>query len=196
MSGYTYQPHTDQPTTFAPETSAPLAPIQPGSDSIDNYKPKKRIGWVIVVAVVLVAGIVGGIVLNNLPRPTASPTASQSPAVSYPTPSRTGGQAFEDATVSGYWKITNTVWGASGVQLTVEITVDTGLLHYAFYAYANDGSTQVDPVETAPTALVPGFAAPGDTIVGTLTFELTRQPMTLVMVSGSQTQLSALAVEG
>jgi len=163
---------------------------------MENYKPKKRLGWVIALVIILVVGISAGIFISMHQPPAAPSQSATARPTSYPTPSRTGGQAFADPTVTGYWKITSTQWSSTGVRLNVEITVDTGLLRYSFYAYANSDSTRLDPVTTSASDLLPGFAGPGDTVTGTLTFELTRQPMTLVLVSTSQPQLSALAVEG
>ena len=80
--------------------------------------------------------------------------------------------------------------------MTVEIIVDSGILYYAFYAYATNDLTQHDPIFTSPTDLLPGFAGPGDTVTGTITFELPRQPMTLIMVSRGEAQLSALPIDG
>ncbi|MCL2482134.1 MAG: hypothetical protein FWF43_01705 [Propionibacteriaceae bacterium] len=200
LSGYTYQPRepgqTSQPPPLSQTASEPLAPLTPPADSMENYKPKKRLGWVIALVIILVVGISAGIFISMHQPPAAPSQSATARPTSYPTPSRTGGQAFADPTVTGYWKITSTQWSSTGVRLNVEITVDTGLLRYSFYAYANSDSTRLDPVTTSASDLLPGFAGPGDTVTGTLTFELTRQPMTLVLVSTSQPQLSALAVEG
>jgi hypothetical protein len=82
------------------------------------------------------------------------------------------------------------------VQLTIEITVDSGTLFYTFYAYSGIDMDVLEPSQTSPSDLQPGFAGPGETVVGTLTFELDRQPMTLVMAGRGKTQLAALPVEG
>ena len=196
MAGYSYTPKTTTAPPIDPAASSPLISTPPPGDSIDNYRSKTNTAWIIVLVVLLVVGIAGVIVLNNLPRPEVTTTPTPPPPTTYSTESRTGGIAFEDATVSGYWRITETVWGTSGVRLTVEVMVDSGVLYYAFYAYASDDLTQHEPVTTSPMDLEPGFAGPGEKVSGTITFELPRQPMTLIMVSRGHNQLSALPVEG
>lgn len=196
MSGYTYQPgRTSAPPPLNPEASSPLIEGRPPSDSIDRYKPKKHLGWLIAGVAVVIIAIVGAVVLNSIPPPAQpTPTTSSRPTA-YPTPTRSGGVAFADSSTSGYWKITNTQWDSSSVRLTIEITVDSGTLYYDFYAYANNDLTTVAPTGN-PTDLRAGFVGPGQTVTGTLTFELPRQPMTLILLSSNQTQLSALPVEG
>jgi len=163
--------------------------------SIDDYKPKRNTLWFVLLGVVLILAISAGIIINNLPQ-TQQPTPSPStPYPTYATPTRTGGVAFADNNASGYWKITNTVWGVSGVQLTLEITVDSGTLYYDFYAY-DDASNVLEPVFTSNNDLQPGFITASSTVRGTLSFEVSRQPLTLIMSSSQQQQLSALPVSG
>jgi len=196
LSGYTYQPGREStPPPISPEASSPLLETFPPKDSIENYKPKRHLGWVIAGVAVVIVAIVVGIILNAIPAPV-EPEQSTSPRpTSYSTDSRKGGIAFADSTTSGYWKITNTSWDGPSVRLNIEITVDSGTLYYDFYAYASNDLTTVDPTST-PGDMRGGFARPGDTITGTLTFDVPRQPLTLIMISRNQTQLSALSVDG
>ena len=205
LEGYTYRPKlqtppdtppgTPPPPPPAPPPRPPLLRTQPTTDSITNYRPKRHLGWIIAVAAVLVLGLVGGLILNSLPQP--APTTSSTPRpTSYTSQTRTGGAAFSDGKVSGYWKITDTQWSATGVQLTLEITVDSGILYYAFFVYDEAGDNTYLPQSIAPTDLDPGFVGPNETVVGTLHFTLPRQPLTLIMQSRSQIQLSGLPVSG
>ena len=205
MSGYTYDPAAaqaryNQRVDAAAQPYQPLdipltpaGPVQP--DSIANYRPKRHIGWYIVIGAVLVVAIVVGLVLNNLAAPTA-PTPT--PSATQPTVSdtRTGGLPFDDGgRVSGYWRITRSVWTADSVTLTVEVEVDAGTLHYEFYAYDNVAGATLQPIYSAPDALVPGFLGPGQSITGSLTFASTHRQMTLILASDdAYTQLSALTV--
>jgi len=196
LSGYTYQPGPDTaPPPLNPDALEPLNGAQPPMDSIENYKPKKHLGWLIAGVGIVIVAIIGGLILNNLPEP-APPTQTAPPRpTSYATDTRTGGTSFADSSTTGYWKVTNTAWDATSVRLTVEITVDSGTLFYAFYAYASNDLTTVEPTLNS-TDLRSGFIGPGDTVTGTLTFQLPRQPMTLIMTSRNQTQLSALPIDG
>ena len=168
---------------------------EPPSDSMENYKPKKHIGWMIIGVIVIIVAITVGIIINNIQAPPEPVQTASARPTSYSTDNRKGGIAFADATTSGYWKITNTQWDGDTVVLAVEITVDSGTLYYDFYAYATTDLTKVDPTGD-PGDLRAGFARPGDTIKGTLTFNVSRQPLTLIMLSRNQVQLSALSVDG
>lgn len=183
---------------FVEPGSASTSPFALGafpSDSIDNYKPKKHIGILILIVVVIAAIITAGVLINNRPRNTApSAPVSSLPVIATP-PLRTGGADFSSPTSSGYWKITNTQWSTTGVRLTVEITVDSGTLYYDFHAATSDQQS-VDPVWSAPADLKPGFIGPGETVVGTIGFDVPRQDMTLVMMGRNQVQLSTLPVKG
>ena len=194
MSGYTYEPgRTPPPPLPTPMPTGPLVPPEPPTDSINNYKPRKHTVWIVVIAVVVVVGIVLGIVLSLQPQSSQS-TASSTPSGSVYTPQpRTGGQAFSDSSVSGYWKITNTQWTATGVQIGLEINVDTGNLYYQFYAFDSNGQI-LYPTNSGSSDLAPGFVSAGQTITGTVTLTTTRQTLTLIMSDGQETQLSALPV--
>jgi hypothetical protein len=181
--------------TPPPRDPAAWSLTAPHADSIDNYKPKKPAGWLIVLAVVVAVAIVGAILLWAIPRNSGeSPPATAPVSTPAPTPTRTGGTAFSNSNVSGYWKITKTTWTNQGVTLTVEITVDKGSLYYSFYAFANTDMTELEPTLAAPTDLAPGFVEAGRTLTGTLTFDVPRQPLTLMMQTTNLEQLTALPV--
>ena len=196
MSGYTYQP--GHPTTAAPtaEDSVPLVPNQSQPDSIANYQPSKRTGWLIGAVVLVTVIIATVVVLNYLPSPEQQQPSpdSSAPATSAP-PARQGGILFANEDVTGYWKITRTTWESTSVNLTIEITVDSGILYFDFYAYDNGGDLY-EPIRMTPTDLEPGFLAAGETVIGTLSFQADRQPLSLIMVTVDGMQLSALQVEG
>ena len=195
LAGYTYVPgRTETPPPLPAAASEPILPSEPPPVSIEDFKPKRNTVWFVLLGIVLVLAIGAGILINNHPM-TVSPTGPTTTPIAYPTPTRTGGTGFADSSSSGYWKITNTTWGASGVQLTLEITVDTGRLYYQFYAYTQAGDV-LEPVPGSPSELQPGFVPAGQTVTGTLTFQAPRQPLTLIMVSTGQNQLSALPVSG
>ena len=196
LSGYTYQPGKEStPPPIDPQATHPLLEAQPPTDSIENYQPKKHLGWVIAGVAVIVVAIIVGLILNAIPEQVEPTQTASARPTSYSTDSRKGGIAFADTTTSGYWKITNSVWDGSTVRLNIEITVDSGTLYYDFYAYASNDLTTVDP-SAKPGDLRGGFAGPGETVTGVLTFDVPRQPLTLIMISRNQTQLSALPVDG
>ena len=149
-----------------------------------------------MVVVFLVMAIATAIIIHYLPpSPQVTPSeATESPTVTSSS-TRQGGIVFSNEAVTGYWKITNTTWQPASVTVVIEITVDSGLLHFQFFAYDSSGHN-VDPIYTAATDLEPGFIASGETVIGTLTFPVERQPLTLVMFTDNEQQLSALPVIG
>ena len=195
MSGYTYQRKEVVAPTPSPGAFSPIEPTPPMADSIDNYKPTARMGLWIGAGVLLIAAIIAGVVLGNLPQVPSETTPIPTRPLPQVTATRDGGIPFEDASVSGYWRISATQWSTTSVELTVEITVDSGTLHFDLYAYANSDLIQLDPIPGAPTSLGSGFAGPGETVTGTVTFDVTRQPLTLILVGGRASQLSALPVD-
>ena len=173
----------------------PLSPGWSTPNSIDNYKPKSHIGLYIGIVVLIVVAVIGAFLLNSLPGPEEKPTNTTAP---WPTPTdtRTGGIAFDNGSVKGYWLITKTAWSSHSVTITVEIQVDSGTLYYDFYAYGLDDRSQNTPTYEGPQALEPGFAGPDQVVRGTITFEVPRQDLTLVLAGSFGTQLSALTVSG
>jgi len=197
MDGYTYEPHDpnrDAAPTPDGDPTTPLVPQRSRPDTIQAYTPRRRIGWVVAGVAIVVLAVIAGLVIHYLPPRSPAETT---PATTKPSPSgtatRTGGLPFVDSNVTGYWKITHTSWDAGAVHLTVEITVDTGLLHYDFYAYDAQSKTH-DPVPNSKTDLVPGFLSAGQSVVGTLTFADDPKPMSLVLIANEETQLSALPI--
>ncbi|MDR0782962.1 MAG: hypothetical protein LBE83_04290, partial [Propionibacteriaceae bacterium] len=132
MSGYTYQPTEVIPPAPNPEAFQPITATPPVADSIDNYKPKTPLNWWLIVAGVLIIAIIGSLVINALPAPT-SPTTAPPPRPTLPTPTRTGGVGYDNGTVAGYWRITETTWVDNRVTLAVEIVADSGTLYFDFY---------------------------------------------------------------
>lgn len=214
MAGYTYDPAAAQARynqraaagpgdlnqPYQPLGSSPIGagPTSAGpgpADSIANYRPKRHVGWYIVAGVIVVVAISVGLLLNNLAAPaTPAPTTSGSQPTM--TDTRTGGLPFSDGgRTTGYWRITHCVWTDDSVTITVEIDVDSGTLHYEFYAYDNQAGATLQPDYVTPDALVPGFLGPGQSITGSLTFSVSQRAMTLVLASDDlYTQLSALTV--
>jgi len=184
---------------LAPDSAStqPLVTDTANTEAIAHYQPKTQITIMIALVLLAVFTIVAGIMLNNLPGPaiTETPTPSRLTPTMAPTDQRTGGTGFKDNDVSGYWKIIDTKWSDNTVKITIDIQVDEGILYYNFYAYASESFTQHYPMDGIETDLEPGFAGPGDTVRGEITFELPRQPMTLVLEGQGLRQLSALTVE-
>ena len=191
-----YTPEDIQPSSQSRLTPTPLPAVPPqeplSPPPPDPAEGRRRTLW-IVVAIILVIGI-GGAVIANLPPQTTDP--GRIPSQTATPPPRSGGKGFTTGTgATGYWKITNTQWNDTGVRLSIEITADTGTLYCAFSAL-DAGGGPLQPSYAVASDLRPGFVAAGETVVGTLTFDIQRQAMTLVMSDKQLVQVSALTVPG
>lgn len=176
----------------------PIVPSAQPTRSIDHYKPKTQIAILIGMGLLLIVTLAGGILINQIPAPGPTVNATPSrlpPPTPLPSDGRTGGLPFKDKDVEGYWKIVEANWEDDSLTITINIQVDEGILYYSFYAYATDDLTQHYPVEGIAEDLTAGFAGPGDTVRGTLTFNLPPQPMTLILVGIGQNQISALSID-
>jgi hypothetical protein len=137
--------------------------------------------------VVLVAFVLSQIFRSAPPAPSPSdPTTSAS---------RSDGMPFEYGSTIGHWSIGSPRWDDSRVTVTVDITVDKGLLPYQFYAYtvASTDDAIIYPVIDGPDSLDSGYVRAGQSLSGSLTFRTKRQDLTLIM-AGESVQISALPI--
>lgn len=121
--------------------SAPLgAPTQP-TVSLDQYRPRRSRGPVILIAILAVAVIAGVLYFGLRPDPTPSSAPSSSTSASAtprPTssPVSPGQNAtsvpFESERVSGVFSINHAHWEGSTLVVNVTIQVDSGSLSYKF----------------------------------------------------------------
>jgi hypothetical protein len=171
--------------------SQPLGTAKPDSLSIEEYKPpKRRVGGLIAFIVGFAVLIGAFIAIDHFAR-----TVQDAPA---PTPSATAtlpGLAFESDSATGSWEITNTQWSSDNVVLTVRITVATGSFRYSFYAYNNTSMKLAYPDTSSSNTLRNGTLTAGQSVSGTLSFQISRGDGTLVMLDATENQVSGLAIK-
>jgi hypothetical protein len=137
--------------------------------------------------VVLVAFVLSQVFRSAPPAPDPSdPTTSAS---------RSDGMPFEYGSTTGHWSIGSPRWQDGRVTVTVDITVDKGLLTYQFYAYtiAATGDDIIHPLLDGPDSLNSGYVRAGQRLSGSLTFQTKRQDLTLIL-AGESVQISALPI--
>jgi hypothetical protein len=187
-----FAPKRPTPAPAAPPPgSLPLGAAKPASLSIDTYMPPKRRVGSLIAFLVGFAVLIGGFMAVDYFTRTAqnAPTSSPSPTATLP------GLAFETDSATGSWEITNTQWSPSYVVLTVRITVATGSFRYSFYAYNNTSMKLAYPDSSSSNTLRTGTLGAGQTVSGTLSFQITRGDGTLVMLDALENQVSGLAIK-
>ena len=192
------QPHSSfapkriaAPPAAPPPGSQPIGSAKPASLSIDTYKPPKRRVGALIAFLVGFAVLIGGFMAIDYFSRTAqdAPAASSSPTATLP------GLAFESQAATGSWEITDTQWSSDHVVLTVRITVATGSFRYSFYAYNNSSMKLAYPDMSSSNTLRSGTLGPGQSVSGTLSFQITRGDGTLVMLDSLENQVSGLPIK-
>lgn len=137
------------------------------------------------------AVLIGGFIAIDHFARTAQDAATSAPTATATLP----GLAFETDSATGTWEITNTQWSSDHVVLTVRITVATGSFRYSFYAYNNTSMKLTYPDASSSSTLRGGTLSPGQTVSGTLSFQITRGDGTLVMLDALENQVSGLPIK-
>ena len=171
--------------------SQPIGPAKPDSLSIDSYKPPKRRVGALVAFLVGFALLIGGFIAIDHFARTGQTVAESSPSASTTLP----GLAFETTSATGVWEITDTQWSSNRVVLTVKITVTSGSFRYSFYAYNNSSMQLAYPDSSSSSTLRNGTLDTGQSVSGTLEFQITRGDGTLVMLDAMENQVSGLAIK-
>ena len=171
--------------------SQPIGPAKPDSLSIDSYKPPKRRIRGLVAFLVGFALLIGAFIAIDHFARAAQTAAESSPSASTTLP----GLAFETSSATGVWEITDTQWSSDRVVLTVHITVTTGSFRYSFYAYNNSSMQLAYPDSSSSSTLRTGTLGTGQSVSGTLEFQITRGDGTLVMLDAMENQVSGLAIK-
>ena len=187
-----FAPKRPTPAPAAPPPgSQPLGAAKPASLSIDTYKPPKRRVGGLIAFLVGFAVLIGSFMAVDYFTRTAqnAPASSPSPTATLP------GLAFETSSATGSWEITNTQWSSEDVVLTVRITVATGAFRYSFYAYNNTSMKLAYPDSNSSNTLKTGSLGAGQTVSGTISFQITRGDGTLVMLDALENQVSGLAIK-
>ncbi len=205
---YTPPAFSPRPSAQAQPQPAAAPPPAPGTQpigrkqekqvSIDEYKPKRSVGPLIALGVILLSTLIavaGYFATRDTPGTGPSPSAPPVSGSATPKP----GMPFEStyAKATGRWEILNTSWQSDRVVLTVRVTLDAGAVGYTFYAYDSAGSKVVDPETTSPEpALKPGRLTAGQTVEGTVSFRLPRGNGTLILADSNERPLSGLPIKG
>ncbi len=175
----------------APPGSRPIGPDRPPSVSISAYQPPKRRVGALVAFLVGFAVLIGGFMAVSYLARTAPTAASSSPSATATLP----GLAFETHSATGAWEITNTQWSSGHVLLTVRVTVATGSFRYSFYAYNNAAMRLSYPDSGSSSTLRSGTLVAGQTVSGTLLFQIAHGDGTLVLLDAMENQVSGLPIK-
>jgi hypothetical protein len=185
--------------TFANRAASDPAAAGPDHrvDAIDSFAPRRSFVPVLA-AVVTVAVALAIFYTTNRPQPLPSPTPSASHSATPKSTPRPGKQFTADRSrATGTWQITNSRWSSGGLDVYIEITLDTGALTPSFDAMPNSGAGYV-PGEAS--TLTPGFPdasiRPGTTRGGWLFFGTSRETTLIFLGDANDPQISGIEVPG
>lgn len=180
-----------------PVDPSPAAPKPSGEAAINRYAPKRSlVPLLIALVTILIAAGVVYVALNppkveSAAKPTPTPSASSTPRTGTPFT-----VAYSDT--SGIWQITKHKWSARGLDVFVEVAVDTGTIDCRFNALSNSG---VEAKDARPSMLSPGFPdgimVSGEKRSGWLNLPMTERGKVLVFLhTPDQGQVSGIEVSG
>lgn len=167
----------------------------PRGDAIGQFAPKRSLMPVLVAIVGLVAA---GAIFYTATRPEPAPVATPSrSAVPRETP-RPGKQFTADRShANGVWQITDSRWTQDGLDVYIEVTLDSGALLPSFDAMPNSGSGYV---KAAASTLTPAFDGndirPGTTTRGWVFFATSHETTLIFLGDSYDPQISGIEVPG
>lgn len=160
---------------------------------IDAYAPRRSL--VPVLAAVL--GIVAAVAIvytstRPAPPPVATPSHSATPR---PTP-RPGKQFTADRShATGVWQITEAHWTPDGLDVFIEVTLDSGALTASFDAMPNSGNGYVKGAPSTRTPTFDGNAVSrGTTTRGWMFFATSRETTLIFLGDSYDPQISGIEV--
>ncbi|MFT3889774.1 MAG: hypothetical protein QM713_16645 [Arachnia sp.] len=171
----------------------PSAP-QPGYGYEDLGPPKRpnRSLWIVLAAVVVIAGLILGMQFLGAPG-TADPTPSAAATTTAaPSPTRTGNFIPFEGNGDGIFEIVSSTWTDEGLTVKVRVEVDHGEYGFSLFAFTNETRESFDPV--GPPAFTVAAGTPYETDV---TFLMPKADSTIVLATTSgRVALNALQVKG
>jgi len=204
------------PTSGGYRPGQPNRATQPGQQPFDPAIPTYRMSsdqfrpprdnkplWIvgIVVGVILLVVATSTLVAwrsdlrqQNNPSPTPTiPTA-------LPTPSGNGIDFVSSGEGSGRLEITGAEWTTTGLQVKLRMSVTDGEVQYGLYnfqAFDELGNLYDSSIQEVPEpALGEGYLTEGQTTEGWLGFQVTRQDVTLLLISEYGKAITAYKIDG
>lgn len=181
-------------------TPDPASEDPQGAPAINKFAPRRSLVPVLltVVTILIAAAVVYAAANPAAPAPSPSATApSPTPTVST-TPRAGTPFAVSYTDITGVWQITKHQWSARGLDIYVEVSVDTGDLNCMFNALSASGEQARDatPSQLSPN-FVTGMIGAGEQRSGWVHLPLTERGTALVFLhTPSQGQVSGIEVSG
>lgn len=175
----------------------PATPQQSSDPAINRFAPKRSLAPLVIALVTIL--IAAGVVYVALNPTKPEPAAITTPTPSVSSPARPGtpfAVAYSDT--AGVWQITKHQWSERGLDIFVEVTVDTGTIECRFNALSNSGREAKD---ARTSQLTPGFSpdimVSGDKRSGWLNLPISERDTVLVFLhTPGQGQVSGIEVSG
>ena len=182
--------------SFASRNPADSAPPEAGRSghAIDRYAPRRS---VIPVIATVVAVVAAAAIFYTTSRPQPAPSASPTPSQAASPASKRPGKQFtaDRSRATGIWQITDSRWTQEGLDVYIEVTLDSGSLTPSFDAMPNSGNGYVVAEESS---LMPAFRMqpiqPPSTIRGWIFFRTTRETTLIFLGDANNPQISGIEV--
>lgn len=175
-------------------TGAPGSP-PPSIEDFAAPRPNRARWLWVTLATVVVLVTVGGLASGVIPldrKPTPTPTATTAVSYGPGMPFLTSGGRSQ-----GRWEIVESTWTSTQLILKVKVTADRNSVAFKFRAFEHETLRVVKPdLNTPNPSLVSGSLLEGQSRTGYVVYTLTRGDTTIVMVDDTDTQISALLVQG
>ena len=166
-------------------------------DAIDSFAAKRSFVPALVAAVAVLAAA-AIVYTTNRPQPVPVPTPSATHS-STPRPTPRPGKPFtaDRSRATGTWQITDSRWSKQGLDVFIEVTLDSGSLTPSFDAMPNSGTGYVPSEEST---VIPGFLLqpirPPSTARGWLFFRTTQETTLIFLGDAHDPQISGIEVPG
>lgn len=193
------------PAGPAPTGSQLLDPSIPTYQlSSDQFRPPKdnRPLWIVGIVVAVVALVVATstiVAWRSDVRAQTAPIAAPSVPPTLPTPSGNGID-FVSSEGSGRLDIVDSQWSGNGLQVKLRLAVTEGEVQYGLYnfqAFDEAGNTYDSSTQEVPVpAIGEGYLAEGQTTEGWVAFQVTRQDVTMLLISEYGKAITAYKIDG
>ena len=204
-SGPSFLPWYASPPPTDPATQAARPTMD--QSSADFRPPKNRWPAVMMVLAVLIVGVVVAVSTVVALREDRRPVASRIVSPRSPAPVGTNRMEFVTGTAEGVLIVSDRVWAATGVRrpasgsylhVEVELICRTGRFAYGpgnFSAFDAGGELfEVTDAGRWGTPLDYGILSAGESVRGTIAFDLPRGEVTLLMSDDASQAVTALKI--
>lgn len=187
---------------------APKPAPQPTSVSIDDFKPRSRLGQLLglIAALAALALIAWGVFMatrpDDAPRAAATPSSTRPAATPNPTrtPSATSKEWVDERSNSaGWWSVVDQTRSGDTLHVKIILECDRGEVPLRFFAFSNGTMSNNYRAETGPVAREPNLEGvrlkAGQRLEGWVTLTMPPTEATLIMGTSTSNAISGMLLK-